>query len=55
MLLNSVWVYLMYSKTFWAKLPLRLITNAVECPLKIALLMGMNKVLDRFPKSFLKM
>ncbi len=53
--LNSVWTYMMYSKTFWAKLPLRLLTNVIECPIKIALLMGMTKLLDRFPKSYLKL
>ena len=53
--LNSVWTYILYSKTFWAKLPLRLLTNAIECPIKIALLMGMTKLLDRFPKSYLKL
>lgn len=53
--LNSVWTYMLYSKTFWAKLPLRLLTNAIECPIKIALLMGMSKLLERFPKSYLKL
>ena len=53
--LNSVWTYMLYSKTFWAKLPLRLLTNVIECPIKIALLMGMTKLLDRFPKSYLKL
>lgn len=55
MLLNSVWVYIMYNKTFWAKLPLRLLTNVVECPIKIALVLGMNKLVERFPKSYLKL
>lgn len=49
--LNSLWVYVLYSKTFWAKLPMRLITNLVECPVKILLLMGMNKLLARIPAS----
>lgn len=49
--LNSIWVYMMYSKTFWAKLPMRLLTNVIECPVKIALLMGMNKLLARIPAS----
>lgn len=53
--LNSVWTYMLYSKTFWAKLPLRLLTNAIECPIKIVLLMGMSKLLERFPKSYLKL
>ena len=53
--LNSVWTYKMYPKTFWVKLPIRLLTNALECPIKIALLMGMSKLLDRFPKSYLKL
>ena len=53
--LNSVWTYMLYSKTFWAKLPLRLLTNVIECPIKIALLMGMTKLLERFPKSYLKL
>ncbi len=52
MFLNSIWVYIMYSKTFWAKLPLRLLTNVVEMPIKILLLMGMNKLLERFPKNY---
>ena len=54
MLLNSVWVYLMYNKTFWAKLPLRLLTNVIECPVKILLLMGMTRLLERFPRNYLK-
>ena len=53
--LNSVWTYMLYSKTFWAKLPLRLLTNVIECPIKIALLMGMSQLLERFPKSYLKL
>lgn len=53
--LNSVWTYMLYSKTFWAKLPLRLLVNVIECPIKIALLMGMSKLLERFPKSYLKL
>ena len=53
--LNSVWTYMMYSKSFWAKLPIRLLTNAIECPVKIALLMGMNQLLERFPKSYLRL
>ena len=53
--LNSVWTYMLYSKTFWAKLPLRLLTNVIECPIKVALLMGMSKLLERFPKSYLKL
>ena len=55
MLLNSVWVYMMYSKTFWAKLPLRLLTNAVECPVKVLLLMGMSRLMERIPASRLKL
>lgn len=53
--LNSIWVYMMYSKTFWAKLPLRLLTNAVECPIKMLLLMGMTKALARIPKKQLNL
>lgn len=53
--LNSVWVYMMYAKTFWVKLPLRLITNAVEFPLKTLLLMGMTRLLQRIPKSYLRL
>lgn len=49
--LNSLWVYVLYSKTFWVKLPMRLITNLVECPVKILLLMGMNKLLVRIPAA----
>ncbi len=52
MFLNSIWTYILYNKTFWAKLPLRLLTNAVEAPIKIVLLMGMNKLLARFPKNY---
>ncbi len=52
MFLNSIWVYIMYSKTFWAKLPMRLLTNIIEMPIKIMLLMGLNKLLARFPKNF---
>ncbi len=47
--LNSLWVYILYSKTFWAKLPMRLLTNLAECPVKMVLLMGMNKLLARIP------
>ena len=53
--LNSVWVWMMYRKTFWANLPMRLVTNAIECPLKILLLSGMTRMLDRMPPSYLKM
>lgn len=53
--LNSVWVYMMYSKTFWANLPMRLVTNAIECPLKILLLSGMTRMLERLPSSYLKL
>lgn len=47
--LNSLWVYILYSKTFWAKLPMRLLTNLAECPVKMVLLMGMSKLLARIP------
>lgn len=53
--LNSVWTYMLYSKTFWARLPLRLLTNIIECPIKILLLMVLTKLLNRFPKSYLKL
>lgn len=49
--LNSIWVYWMYSSSFWVKLPLRLMTNALECPVKVMLLMGMTRLLSRIPKS----
>lgn len=55
MLLNSVWVYMMYAKSFWAKLPMRLLTNAIEIPVKTVLLMGMTKLMTRIPKSYLKL
>ena len=55
MLLNSVWVYMMYSKTFWAKLPLRLLTNAAECPVKVLMLVGMSRLMERIPASRLKL
>jgi len=55
MLLNSVWVYMMYAKTFWAKLPMRLVTNAIEIPVKTILLMGMTNLMTRMPKSYLKL
>lgn len=53
--LNSLWVYIMYYKTFWANLLMRLITNVIECPLKILLLMFMGRAMERFPKSYLKL
>lgn len=49
--LNSLWVYMLYSKSFWAKLPMRLLTNLAECPVKIVLLMGMDKLLRRIPAA----
>lgn len=52
--LNSLWTYILYSKTFWAKLPMRLITNAIECPIKMALLMGMGQLLKRLPRTIWK-
>lgn len=51
--LNSLWTYLLYSKTFWAKLPLRVLTNVIECPLKMMLLMLVGKGTGRIPKSYL--
>ncbi len=53
--LNSCWVYMMYRNTFWANLPLRLITNAIEAPIKTMLLMGMGGILSRIPKKYLNM
>lgn len=53
--LNSLWTYVLYGETLWVNLPLRLLTNAIECPVKIAMLVGMAKVLERFPKSYLKL
>lgn len=55
MLLNSVWVYMMYAKTFWVKLPMRLVTNVIEMPLKTLLLMGMARLVRRIPRSYLKL
>ena len=54
MVLNSIWVYIMYSKTFWANLPMRLVTNVIECTIKILLLMGMGKIIARVPKQLFK-
>ncbi len=53
--LNSLWTYVLYGDTLWALLPARLVTNAIECPVKILLLLGMSKVLARFPQSYLKL
>lgn len=53
--LNSLWTYMLYKNTFWARLPLRLLVNVIECPIKIALLVGMSNLLERFPKSYLKL
>lgn len=53
--LNSLWTYVLYGDTLWANLPLRLVTNAIECPIKIALTVGMSGLLKRFPKSYLKL
>ncbi|MGN0794528.1 MAG: folate family ECF transporter S component [Aristaeellaceae bacterium] len=55
MFLNSVWTYILYPGTFWAKLPLRLLVNAIECPVKIALLMGVMQLMKRMPKELLKL
>lgn len=52
--INSVWVYMMYSKTFWTNLPIRLLTNVIECPLKILLLMGTGRIIARVPKQLLR-
>ncbi len=52
--LNSVWTYLLYSKTFWAKLPVRVLTNVIECPLKVLLLLLLWRVTKRLPKSMMK-
>lgn len=54
LLLNSIWVYMMYAKTFWANFPIRVLTNVIECPLKILLLMGMTKIVARVPKQLFK-
>lgn len=53
--LNSVWVYMMYRKTFWANLPMRVITNLIEMPLKTLLLMGMTRLIARIPRNYLKL
>lgn len=53
--LNSVWTYMLYSKTFWVKLPLRVVTNVIECPLKMLLLMLVGRISERVPKSYLKL
>ena len=55
MLLNSVWVYIMYYKTFWVKLPMRLVTNVIEMPVKTLLLMGMGRLIARMPMSYLRL
>lgn len=52
--LNSVWVWLMYRNTFWANLPMRLLTNAIECPIKMALLVFLARGMERFPQKYLK-
>lgn len=53
--LNSVWVYMMYYKTFWVKLPLRIITNVIEMPVKTLLLMGTTRLISRIPKRYLSL
>ena len=55
MVLNSVWTYILYSKSFWAKLPLRLLTNVIELPLKTLVLMGITQIVRRIPKRYLKL
>ncbi len=52
MFLNSIWTYILYSKTFWVKLPMRLLTNAIEAPVKVLLLLGVNRLIRRFPKNY---
>ena len=54
MFLNSVWTYILYPGTFWVKLPMRLLVNAIECPVKIALLMGVMQLMKRMPKDLLR-
>ena len=55
MVLNSVWTYILYSKSFWAKLPMRLLTNVIEIPLKVLLLMGITQIIERIPRRYLKL
>ena len=55
MFLNSVWTYIMYPGSFWVKLPMRLIVNVIECPIKIALLVGVLQLMKRMPKDLIKL
>lgn len=53
--LNTLWLYLQYPTYTIASLPMRLLTNAIECPVKVLLVMGMTKLVNRIPKSYLQL
>jgi len=49
--LNTLWTYVTASWGYFiANLPWRVVTNVIEYPLKVLLLVGMVKMLNAFPK-----
>ncbi|MBQ8537473.1 MAG: folate family ECF transporter S component [Clostridia bacterium] len=53
--LNSLWTYVTASWGYFiANLPWRIVTNLIEYPLKIMLLVGMGRLLERIPEAYLR-
>ncbi|MBQ2701057.1 MAG: folate family ECF transporter S component [Clostridia bacterium] len=53
--LNTLWTYVTASWGYFiANLPWRIVTNVIEYPLKVLLLLGMGKLLKRIPEAYLR-
>ena len=49
--MDSLWLYILYSKGFIAQLPVRVFKSLVELPLDVVILFGMGKALERVKKA----
>lgn len=52
---NLLWDSLFKGKAAWADIPMRLVTNVIEIPLKVLILMGITQIIHRIPKRYLKL
>lgn len=49
LLLNTLWLDLLYGKAFWAILPARFFKNLLQYPVDVLLLYPLLKLVDRMP------
>lgn len=54
LLLNTLWLDILYGKGFFALLPARALKNVIQYPVDVLLMLGLTKAMARMPKSLLE-